>query len=57
MEINKYAILCLNKEIKMFIILSLSIRRQNKCYDYENNNKSRQQQKFSGKVQESVEAF
>ena len=57
MEINKYAILCLNKEIKMFIILSLSIRRQNKSYDYENNNKSRQHQKFSGKVQESVEAF
>ena len=52
MEVNKYGNLCLDKEIKTFVILQLSIGHHNKCYDYENNNnKSRQKpKKISRKV-------
>ena len=46
MEVIKYGNLGLDKEIKMFVILQLSIRNHNNSYGYENNIKEDKNQKF-----------
>ena len=46
-----------NKKVSMFVILMSSIGHQNRSYDYENNNKTSKNQKFSRKVQESEKAI
>ena len=53
---KKYTTLCLNENKKMFVIKMSLIRQHLKSFDYKNNDKYMQTQKFSRKVrEESVE--